>query len=145
MVHVPYKGGAQANIDFAAGRLDLALTAISGMQVVKSGKARIIATTFPQRSPEHPEVPTVAESGIPGYEVANTYMLYAPVQVPAAIIAALNREAIEALRAPDLKQKLAADGAISALPYSPEELKKLFYADFDRWEAIIKKSNIILD
>ena len=145
MVHVPYKGGAQANIDFAAGRLDVALTAISGMQVVKLGKARVIATTLPQRSPEHPEVPTIAESGIPGFEVANTYMLYAPVQTPPPIIAALNREAIEVLRAPDMKQKLAADGAVSAPPFAPDELKKLFLADYDRWEGIIKKSNLVLD
>ena len=74
--------------------------------------------------------------------MANTYVLYASAQTPAPIIAALNREAIQALGARDMKEKLAAYGALSAPPYMPEELKKLFVADYDRWEAVIKKNNI---
>lgn len=142
MAHVPYKGVGQVNIDLAAGRLDVGLVSLSGIQVVKAGKARIIATSMPQRHPDHPDVPTIAEAIIPGYDVANTYMLYAPVQTPAPIIAALNREAIQVLAAPEMKDKLAADGAISAPPYPPDELKKLFIVDFNRWEAVIRKAGV---
>jgi tripartite-type tricarboxylate transporter receptor subunit TctC len=145
MVHVPYKGGAQANIDFAGGRLDVALTAVSGMGPVRAGKARILAVSSLQRHPEHPDIPTLAESGIPGYDVNNTYMLYAPVQTPASIVAALNKEAIEALRSPDLKAKLSADGSVVGAPYTPEELKKLFVAEYERWDNVIKKTGIRLE
>ena len=145
MVHVPYKGGAQSNIDFAGGRLDVALTAVSGMGPVRSGKARILATSSPQRHPEHPDVPTLSEAGIPGYDASNTYMLYAPAQTPANIVAALNREGIEALRSPDLMQKLSADGSVVAPPYPPEELKKLFLAEYARWEGVVKRTGIKLE
>jgi tripartite-type tricarboxylate transporter receptor subunit TctC len=84
----------------------------------------------------------VAESGIPGYEVANTYLIYAPAQTSPAIVAALNREAVDVLRAPDIRQKLAADGAVGSPPYPPAELKKLFLADYARWEDVIRRGNI---
>ncbi len=145
MVHVPYKGGAQANIDFAGGRLDVALTAVSGMGPVRAGKAKVLVTSSPQRHAEHPDVPTLSEAGIPGYDVSNTYMLYAPAQTPANIIAVLNREAIEALRASELKQKLSADGSIVAPPYAPEELKKLFVAEYARWDGVVKRTGIKLE
>jgi tripartite-type tricarboxylate transporter receptor subunit TctC len=142
MVHVPYKGVAPANVDLAAGRLQVGLASVSGMQLVKAGKARALATTMPQRHPDYPELPTIAESGVPGYEVANTYMIYAPIRIPAPILAALNREAVRALAAPDMKAKLAADGALSAAPYTPAELRKLFVEDFNRWDTAIKKAGV---
>ena len=142
MEHVPYKGVAPMQIDLSGGRLDVGLASVSGMQLVKSGKARALATTMPQRHPDYPDLPTVAESGIPGYDVSNTYMLYAPIATPAPILAALNREAILALATPDMKAKLTADGALSAPPYTPVELKKLFAEDFNRWDSIIKKAGV---
>jgi len=142
MIHVPYKGVAPMNIDLSAGRLQVGLASVSGMQLVKAGKARALATTMLQRHPDYPDLPTIAESGIPGYEVANTYMLYAPIQTPAAVLSALNREAVAALAAPDMKEKLAADGALSAPPYTPVELKKLFAEDFNRWDTVIKKAGV---
>lgn len=142
MVHIPYKAVAPINLDLAAGRLDVALVALSGMQQVRAGKARALATSMPQRAAEYPEVPTVAESGIAGYEVANSYLIYASSQTPPAILNALNQEAIEALRSPDIRQKLAADGAIGSPPWNPPELKRRFLADYARWEDVIRKGNI---
>jgi len=142
MIHVPYKGVAPMYVDLAAGRLQVGLASVTGMQLVKTGKARALATTMPQRHPDYPDLPTIAESGIPGYEVANTYMIYAPIQTPAPILNVLNREAIQALAAPEMKSKLAADGALSAPPYTPEELKKLFAEDFQRWDGVIKKAGV---
>lgn len=142
MVHIPYKAVAPINLDIAAGRLDVALVSLSGMQQVRAGKARALATSMPQRAAEYPDLPTLAEAGIPGYEVANSYLIYAPAQTPAAIMNALNQEAIEVLRAPDIRQKLAADGAIGSPPWNPPELKKRFLADYARWEDVIRKGNI---
>ena len=142
MTHIPYKGSGQTNIDLAAGRLQVGMVSISGVLLVKSGKAHMLATTMPQRSPELPDVPTLAESGLPGFDLANTYMLYAPVQTPANLVAALNREFTQVLSAPDLKEKFASDGAIAPPPYTPEQLKKNFIADYARWESVIKKTGI---
>ena len=142
MIHIPYKGSGQTNIDLAAGRLEAGIVSISGVQLVKAGKARILATTVPQRNPEFPDVPTLAESGMPGFDLANTYMLYAPAQTPAPLIAALNREIAQVVTAPDLKEKFATDGAIAPPPYTPEQLKKNFIADYARWEGVIRKTGI---
>jgi len=142
MVHVPYKGNPPVYLDLAAGRLQVALASISGMQTVKAGKARALATTMPQRHPEFPDLPSIAESGIPGYEVANSYVIYAPIRTPATILNVLNREAVQALAAPDMKAKLAADGALSAPPNPPAELRKLFAADLQRWDTVIKKAGV---
>jgi tripartite-type tricarboxylate transporter receptor subunit TctC len=141
MIHVPYKGVAQVNIDLAAGRLDVALVSLSGIQSVKAGKAKLLATSMPQRHPDHPNLPALAEI-IPGYEVANTYMLYAPIATPVPIVAALNRESIQVLAAQDMKDKLAADGAMSTPPNTPEELKKLMTAEYQRWESVINKAGV---
>ena len=141
MIHVPYKGVTQVNIDLAAGRLDVALVSLSGIQSVRSGKARLLATSMPQRHPDHPNLPAMAEF-IPGYEVANTYLLYAPIATPAPIIAALNRESIQVLATQDMKDKLAADGATGTPPNTPDELKKLMAAEYQRWETIINKAGV---
>ena len=141
MIHVPYKGVTQVNIDLAGGRLDVALVSLSGIQSVRAGKARLLATSMPQRHPDHPNLPALAEF-IPGYEVANTYMLYAPIATPAPIVTALNRESIQVLAGQDMKDKLAADGATSTPPSTPDELKKLMAAEYQRWEMVINKTGV---
>lgn len=142
MIHVPYKGNAQVYLDLVAGRLNVALASVSGIQSVRAGKAKILATTRPQRVPEFPDVPTIAESGIPGYDVANTYMLYAHAQMPATILNALNRELVQVIAAPDIKEKMAADGAVPAPPLTPAELKTAYVADYAKWEGVIRKAGV---
>jgi tripartite-type tricarboxylate transporter receptor subunit TctC len=142
MIHIPYKGSGQTNIDLAAGRLEAGIVSISGLQLAKAGKIRMLATTMPQRNPDLPDLPTLAESGLPGFDLANTYMLYAPAQTPANIVAALNREIAQVVTAPDLKEKFATDGAIAPPPYTPEQLKKKFIDDYARWDGVIKKTGI---
>ena len=142
MEHIPYKGSGQTNIDLAAGRLASGIVSISGLILVKAGKARMLATTMPQRNPDFPDVPTLAESGLPAFDLANTYILYVPAQTPANIVAALNREIAQVVSAPDLKEKFAADGAIAPPPYTPEQLRKNFVADYARWEGVIKRTGI---
>jgi len=142
MVHIAYKGSGQTNVDLAAGRLEVGLVSISGLQLVRAGKARLLATTMQQRNPEFPDVPTLAESGLPGLDLANTYMLYLPAATPRAITNALNRKITQVLATPELKEKFAADGAIAPPPHTPDQLKRLFIADYARWENMIKRTGI---
>jgi tripartite-type tricarboxylate transporter receptor subunit TctC len=145
MVHVPYKGNGQANIDLAAGRLNILMGSISGLQLVRAGKAKMLAVTTPQRMPEYPDMPTIAESGLPGYELSNTYTLYAPGRTPAVILNALNREVSQALNDPDLRKKMLADASTPAPPRLPAELRKILNSEIERWEAVVKKANIKLE
>lgn len=145
MVHIAYKGNGPANIDLAAGRLDILMGSISGLQLVRSGKTKIVGAATLQRMADYPDVPTVAESGLPGYELSNTYALYVPAKTPTAIINALNRGVAQALTDPDLRKKMIADASTPALPRPPEELRKVLVSEIDRWEAVVKKANIKLE
>ncbi len=142
VTHVPYKGNALASLDLAAGRIQLLFSNIAGVQMVRAGKAKLIAVMTPRRMPAYPNVPTVAESGIPGFELSNTYSLYALAKTPASVVAALNREMIQILAAPDIKERYAADSSEVAPPYTPEELRKRFVSEFERWDAVVKAANI---
>ena len=145
MVHVAYKGNGPANLDLAAGRLDILMGSISGIQLVRTGKARLIGVATPQRLSDYPDVPTVSESGLLNYELSNTYSLYAPIRTATSIIAGLNREVIDLLSAPELKAKFAADFATAAPPRSPEELRKILLSDIERWDGVVKKAGIKLE
>jgi len=145
MTHVGYKGNAGAQVDIAGGRLDMTLTSISGLQLVRTGKARVLAITAAQRHADYPDVPTIAETIIPGYEMSNAYMLYAPAKTPSAIINALNREVQHALADEDFRKKLIADASMPGPSRTPQEWQKQFVAEVNRWEAVVKKANIKLE
>jgi tripartite-type tricarboxylate transporter receptor subunit TctC len=145
MVHIPYKGNGPANVDLIAGRLDLLLGSISGIQLVKAGKAKILGTTSPVRLADYPDVPTVAESGVPGFELGNTYTLYAPIRTPAAIVAFLNQQVGQLLSLPEVKAKFAADNSEAAPPIPPEQLRADFLKEFQRWEGVVKAAGITAD
>lgn len=145
MTHVAYKGNSAAQIDIAGGRLDMTLTSISGLQLVRSGKARVLGITATQRHADYPDVPTIAETIIPGYEVTNAYMLYAPAKTPSAIVNALNREVQLVLADEEFRKKLIADASMPAPARSPAEWQKQFVADINRWDAVVKKANIKLE
>lgn len=145
MVHVPYKGNGPANVDLAAGRLDILLGSISGLQLVRTGKAKLVAVTTLQRLADNPDIPTIAESGLPGYELSNTYSLFVPSRTPPNLISALNKEVVQVLTDPDLRKKMMADASTPAPPRGPEELKKILISEIDRWEAVVKKAGIKLE
>jgi tripartite-type tricarboxylate transporter receptor subunit TctC len=145
MVHVPYKGNSAAQIDLAAGRLDMTLTSISGLQLVRSGKARLLAITASERHADYPDTPTIAETIIPDYEVGNAYMLYAPGKTPPAIVNALNREVQRVLANEDLRKKLIAAASMPGPARSPAQWQKQFVSEIGRWESVIKKANIKLE
>ncbi len=145
MIHVPYKGNGPATIDLAAGRVQMMFGGLSAMHLVKSGQLKLIGTLSPKRLEQYPDVPTAAESGFPGYELSNTYAVYAPIKTPLAILAFLNREISQVVRSPELAAKLAADYVDPAPAASPEELRKIVHAEVEKWEGVVKAGNIRSD
>jgi tripartite-type tricarboxylate transporter receptor subunit TctC len=142
VTHVPYKSNALAGLDLTAGRIQLLFSNIAGTQMVRAGKAKVIAVTTPKRMPAYSNVPTVAESGVTGFELSNTYTLYTLTKASPPAVAALNREIVQILASPDLRERLAADSSEVAPPYTPAELQKMFFAEYDKWDAVVKAANL---
>jgi tripartite-type tricarboxylate transporter receptor subunit TctC len=135
LAHVPYKGTGPAITDLLGGHIPMMFTPIpTAHGQAESGLLRALAVTSAQRSSLLPNLPTVAESGLPGYEAGLRYGLVAPAGTPRAVIARLNRELRLALTAEDVRQRLATDGA-ETLPSTPEE----YAADIDREETTWSK------
>jgi tripartite-type tricarboxylate transporter receptor subunit TctC len=145
LVHVPYKGSAPALNDLVAGQVslmfDLVLTAAPH---IKSGAARGLAVTGAQRSPVLPGLPTVAESGLPGYEVSAWFGIFAPAGLPQPVAQRLNAEFVKVMREPDLKQRLAGLGA-DPLTSTPEEFSSYLRSEIDKWAKVVKASGMKLD
>ncbi len=139
MTHVPYKGSGLSMIDVMSGRVQLAITnVLTATPLVRGGKLKALAITSRRRVRAFPDVPTVAESGVPGYELGSWYGLLVPNRTPAPLIAHLNREVSETMNAPDVKEKLAADGAEAAPPNTPQQFRDLIRAEIARWGKVIK-------
>ena len=145
LVHVPYKGSAPALNDLVAGQVslmfDLVLTAAPH---IKSGAARGLAVTGTQRSPILPGLPTVAESGLPGYEVSAWFGIFAPAGLPQPVAQRLNAEFVKVMREPDLKQRLAGLGA-DPLTSTPEEFSSYLRSEIDKWAKVVKASGMKVD
>jgi tripartite-type tricarboxylate transporter receptor subunit TctC len=145
VVHVPYKGGAPATTDLIAGQVQMLFVSIpSVMPHVKAGKLRAIAVGSARRSRSAPDVPTVAESGYPGFEYANWNALFAPAKTPAAIVARLNGEVVKILKEPDVAQRLVAMGA-EPDPGPPDALARYMREDGARWKKLIQATGIRAD
>jgi tripartite-type tricarboxylate transporter receptor subunit TctC len=142
VTHVPYKGGALALTDMVAGRLQFFFGVIlSSMPHIKSGKLNELAVTSTRRATIFPDLPTIAESGYPGYVVDNWYGVGVPARTPAAIVARLHSEIARALKAPAVEQRLRADGSEpSAIP--PAEISAIVLSDVQRWRKIVKENGI---
>jgi len=142
MVHVPYKGMAAAYPDLIAGHTQVALGSIIAAQPhVRAGRLTGIAVTSPQRAKSSPEIPTVAESGVPGYAVTNWYGVLAPAKTPRSIIERLHREIAAALRQPDLAKRFAADGA-EAVGNTPQEFAAHIKSESQKWSKVVKETGI---
>ncbi|MGH8620039.1 MAG: Bug family tripartite tricarboxylate transporter substrate binding protein [Burkholderiales bacterium] len=142
VVHVPYKGGAPAVTDLIAGQVQMIFVSMpSVMPHVQSGRLKALAVGSAKRVASAPDVPTVAETGYPGFEYANWNALFAPAGTPAAIVNKLNAEVVRILSDPALAQRLSAQGAEPA-PGSPEALGRWLRQDYDRWRKVIKTGGI---
>ncbi|MGZ5152042.1 MAG: Bug family tripartite tricarboxylate transporter substrate binding protein [Burkholderiales bacterium] len=140
IVHVGYKGAAPAVTDAVAGQIDLVSAGVpSVLGYVQSGHLRAIAVTSMTRTPLLPDVPTVNESGIPGYDVTSWYGLYAAPGTPGAIITKLNGEIAAVFKASDVAERLSALGA-QAAPTSPEQLGRITRDEIARWAEVVKAS-----
>ena len=145
LVHVPYRGLGPAMIDLIAGQIQTLMgAAIIVMPNVRTGKLRALAVGSAKRAAAYPEIPTVAESGLPGYEWSNSYAFFAPLATPAPIVALLNREIGEIVHLPDVQKKLAADGVEALPPNSPEQFKAKFAEEYDKLDRFFKTSKLRL-
>jgi tripartite-type tricarboxylate transporter receptor subunit TctC len=145
MQHVPYKGSAPALQDLMGGQVQLMFDNLpSSLPFIKSGKLRAIAVTTTSRAAALPDVPTIAESGYPGFEASSWFGLLAPKGTPEAIIARLNAEGNRWLASPDAKEKLLAQGAIAA-GGSPADFAKHIAVETAKWAKVVKESGAKVD
>jgi tripartite-type tricarboxylate transporter receptor subunit TctC len=145
MVHVPYKGSAPALQDLMAGQVQLMFDNLpSSLGQIKAGKLRPIAVTSAQRAPALPDIPTIAESGLPDFEATSWFGVLAPAGTPPEIVQRLNREIDKWLQSPEAKDKLLAQGAVAA-GGSPEEFAAYIRSETDKWAKVIKASGAKVD
>ena len=145
IVHVPYKGTAQATTDLIGGQMQVGYPSISSvLPHERAGKLRALGMTGAQRSALAPDVPTVAESGVPGYEASIWTGVAAPAGMPKSIVERLNREIIALVRAPDMLERLAALGS-DPLTSTPGEFAALISADIARWVKLAQASGLRFD
>ncbi len=142
IVHVPYKGGGPAMQGLLGGQIHAYFAApASVVGHIKSGRARALATTGPRRAQLLPDVPTIAESGYPGYEAMNWYAYVAPAKTPKDVIDRLNREIVKALAAPDVVALLENQG-MEPSSSSPEELARYIAREYETWGRVVKQAGI---
>jgi tripartite-type tricarboxylate transporter receptor subunit TctC len=145
ITHVPYKGSAPAISDLMGGHVLLMFDNMpSALPQAKAGKLRGVAVSTSKRSPVMPSVPTVSESGLPGFEVSVWFSVLAPANTPREIIDRLNAVLVKALHTPDMRERLASQGA-EAIGNTPEAFAAQMKADIAKWAKVVRDSNIKLD
>ena len=145
MQHIPYKGRAQAIPDLLGGRITMIFDNMpSALPLVKSGELKALGVTSAQRSAAAPDIPTLAESGLPGFEATSWFALLGPAGMPREVQMRINLETAKALAAPDVKEKLATLG-LDANPGTPEALMGLMQAETIKWARVVKESGARLD
>ena len=145
LVHIAYKGSAPAITDLLGGHVPVMFDNMpSALPHVQAGKLRAIAVSTLKRSPVAPEIPTVAESGLPGFEVSVWFAVLAPAGTPREITDRLNRTLVKALQAQDTRERLATQGA-EPIGNTPEQFTAQIKADLVKWAKVVKAANIKLD
>jgi len=145
LAHVPYKGGGPAMLDLLGGRIHMIFASpSSALPQMKANKIRGLAVTTRKRSEIVPELPTVAESGVPGYEVNNWYAMAAPAGTPRPVILRINKEIIAAMNVPEVKAFLLQQG-LEVSTSTPEELGRYMKSEFEKWSKLIAEAKIQAD
>jgi len=145
MTHIPYKGSGPAVTDMLGGQVDLMFDSITSARPhIQSGKLRALAVTTARRSPALPEVPTVAEAGVPGYEVSPWFAVFARTGTPPEVIARLNKVLNDAMKQPETLRKLEGVGA-EPIGSTPQELATHLNRELERWGKLIQQRNIRAD
>ncbi len=145
IVHIPYKGSSPAVTDLLAGQTNMMFDNIpSSLPHIKAGKLIALATTGAKRDPALPDLPTIAEAGVPGYESGVWFGLMVPAATPKVIIARLNAAAVQATKSPEF-QKRMHDLGYNIIPGSPEDMARMIEAELKRWGPIVKASGAKID
>ena len=145
MTHVPYRGAGPAVQDVIAGRLDLIFDNITGsLPHVQNGSARGLAVTSARRAPAAPDLPTIAEAGVPGFDVSTWFAFFVPARTPAAIIKRMNEDTVAALAQPVVKERLEQLGA-ALVGSTPAELAAFLKSEMDKWGPVIREAKIKAD
>lgn len=141
-VHIPYKGTGPALNDLLGGQVDMMFASpVPTLPHVKNGRLRAIAMASPQRSPAMPELPTIAESGYPGFEAASFFIVLGPANMPAAVVSRLSTEIIKASQLPDVRERLSADGAV-IVGGTAQQATAFLESEIARWTRVVKAAGI---
>ena len=142
MAHVPYRGAGPALTDIVAGHVDMMFdTIVTSLPLHRAGSARIVAIANAQRSSALPDVPTIAESGLPGFEATAWYGLLAPGATPRAVVEKLNAEIVRILKQPDVAQRLRGE-AFDLPAETPDQFAAVIRAELAKWEPIVRQAGI---
>jgi tripartite-type tricarboxylate transporter receptor subunit TctC len=142
MVHIPYKGSAPAMIDIVGGQVAvMTATMLTGIPHVRSGRLRALGVTSARRTAVAPDVPTISESGVPGYEAVQWYGVLAPAQTPKEIVTRLHRDLASILHTAEIKERFAADGGDPG-GNTPEEFGRYIRAETEKWAKVVKAAGI---
>ncbi|CAA9280011.1 MAG: BUG/TctC family periplasmic protein [uncultured Acetobacteraceae bacterium] len=145
MAHVPYRGSGQAVPDLIAGNVQVMFDSMpSSAGAVREGRLRALAVTTAGRQAAFPDLPTVAEAGVPGYEIATWYGIWAPARTPAEIVAKLHAAVAAGLRGPEARERMAALGA-EPVADAPEGFARFVGAEFERWGRLVRDARIKAD
>ena len=145
IVHIPYKGNVPAITDLIGGQTSMIFATMpTVLPQVKAGKLRALAVASAQRSPAAPDVPTIAEAALPGFEVTNWIGVFAPAGTPADIVARLNAEIMRIMRLPDVQPRLANEGAKFA-PNTPHEFAAFQKSEIAKWGKVIRDARVVTD
>jgi tripartite-type tricarboxylate transporter receptor subunit TctC len=145
IVHVPFKGGAPAVTALLSGEVDMSYeNSLVITPHVKAGKVRALAVTGAKRSQLLPELPTISESGLPGYDASGWYGLFAPAATAKTVIARVSGETVKALRMPDVVRTLSSQGA-EPIGNTPEEFARFVRSEIDKWANLVKLANMKAD
>jgi tripartite-type tricarboxylate transporter receptor subunit TctC len=145
LTHIPYKGAAPAMTDLFGGNIDAVFTSVPSVaQHIDAGKVRALAVTSAKRSARFPELPSIAESGYPKFDVNPWFGLFAPNGTPTAILRKMNADLNAVLKEPETIAKFAAQGA-EPLASTPEQLQAMLRADIEKWAGVVKQSGAVVD
>jgi tripartite-type tricarboxylate transporter receptor subunit TctC len=142
MLHIPYKGNAPSVVSLVSGETQLTFSSIPGMLPhVRAGRVKALGVGTAQRVPSLPEFPTVAESGLPGFEAFGWGGMIGPANMPRDVVNALNKAIVDTLKQPDTMQRMLTDGAVP-VPSTPEELAAYLKAEIAKWGQVVKLANV---
>jgi tripartite-type tricarboxylate transporter receptor subunit TctC len=145
MEHVPYRGAAPALTDLIGGQIDVVFTSLPSVAgFIANGSIRPLAVTSAKRSPAFRDIPTIAESGYPGFDVNPWFGLFAPAGTPAAVIRQINADVADALKNPEVAEKVAKAGGDQFLT-TPDEFSALLRADIAKWAQVVRDSGAKVD